>query len=200
MEGAESMFDIKTSRDFLAKLKADFAEFEREPGSPRLALNFAITAHHLPEWVWGDWLKTDYATWKKLRVAHQPGRLVRDFPSFREWVFNVCPWQIWMESLANGTKHFSQPPFQALRVSALPFALDTPEAGLDEGAWDGPMPYTTGERVFLLIDNGPGGTEVHNRYMPVGSLLHAVLCFWKSFFERYAPEPSKSSTNIEAQL
>ena len=41
------MFDIITSRDFLAKLEADFADFEKEPGSARLALNCAITGYHL---------------------------------------------------------------------------------------------------------------------------------------------------------
>jgi hypothetical protein len=53
------MFDIITHRDSHAKLKADFDDFANEEDSARLALNCAITAYHLHEWVWGDWLKTD---------------------------------------------------------------------------------------------------------------------------------------------
>ena len=77
------MFDIITSRDFLAKLEADFADFEKEPGSARLALNCAITGYHLHEWVWGDWLKTDYAVWKALKIC--------DFESFLAWIDTACP-------------------------------------------------------------------------------------------------------------
>jgi len=36
------MFEINTSRDFLAKLEADFADFEKEPRPARSALN----CHH----------------------------------------------------------------------------------------------------------------------------------------------------------
>jgi hypothetical protein len=71
------MFDITTSRDFYAKLVADFDDFMAEPDSGRLALNCAITAYHLYEWVWGDWLKTDYVTQKVLGV--------RDRDSFAAW-------------------------------------------------------------------------------------------------------------------
>jgi hypothetical protein len=58
------MFGIDTSSDFLVKLEADFADFEKQPGSGLLALNCAMTANHMYEWVWGDWLKTDHDVWK----------------------------------------------------------------------------------------------------------------------------------------
>ena len=48
------MFDIITSRDFLAKLEADFEDYERNPQSARHAVNCVITAYHIHEWVWGD--------------------------------------------------------------------------------------------------------------------------------------------------
>ena len=58
------MFDIVTSQEFLAKLEADCTDFKAQPDSARHALNCIITAYHLHEWVWGDWLNADYATWK----------------------------------------------------------------------------------------------------------------------------------------
>jgi len=51
------MFDIKTADDFYAVLVADFDDFMDEPHSGRRALHCAITAYHLHEWVWGDWLR-----------------------------------------------------------------------------------------------------------------------------------------------
>jgi hypothetical protein len=59
------MFDIITSRDFLAKLEADWDDFMKEPHSARLALNCAITAFHLHEWVIGS------------RPTTRPGELLK---------------------------------------------------------------------------------------------------------------------------
>ncbi|HKN10431.1 MAG TPA: hypothetical protein VJ376_13240 [Pseudomonadota bacterium] len=154
------MFDIITSRDFLAKLEADFADYAKEPGSGRLALNCAMTAYHMHEWVWGDWLKKDYGVWKALGI--------RDVETFLAWIDKACPWFWWVQNLTNGTKHFSRDlPFKPLRVSLLPSARNLPNAGADDSHWDGPMPYLTAGPDVLLIDNGPGAGEVHDRYMPV---------------------------------
>ncbi len=181
------MFDIITSRDFLAKLEADFADYAKEPGSGCLALNCALTAYHMHEWVWGDWLKTDYAVWKALDI--------RDDKSFLAWIDKACPWFPVIQALTNGAKHFARnQPFQALRVGAPPFMPDVPGAGLDEGHWDGPMPYVTGGKEFLLFDFGPEAAE--NRWMPAAMLLEVVVRFWREFFEKYAPPlHPEASTN-----
>jgi hypothetical protein len=110
------MFDITTSRDFLEKLEADFDDFMKEPNAARLALNCALTAYHLHEWVWGDWLKTDYATWKTLRI--------RDKDSFLAWIDTACPWFSTIQELANGTKHFGPAPsFSTEFVVSPPYTL-----------------------------------------------------------------------------
>ena len=92
------MFDIITCRDFHAKLKADFDDFAKEEDSTRLALNCAITAYHLHEWVWGDWLKTDYGVWKELGI--------RDKESFIARLERECLGFNTLQDLANGAKHF----------------------------------------------------------------------------------------------
>jgi hypothetical protein len=48
------VFDIKNSRDFLEKLYQDYADFDNNRQSTRLAINSALTAYHLAEWVWGE--------------------------------------------------------------------------------------------------------------------------------------------------
>lgn len=173
------MFGLTTSRDFLDKLEAEFSDFTADPGSGRHALNCALTAFHLHEWVWADWLKRDHA------VKGQLG--IKTKKDFLGWIDRSCPWFPMVQSLTNGTKHLQPTPFEAQRVSAMPFALDTPDAGLDEGAWDGPMPFVVGEKAFLLIDNGPEA-GVH-RWIPCGQLLDVVVRFWRDFFSRFAPAP-----------
>jgi hypothetical protein len=56
------MFDINNSRDFYAKLLADFDDFMESADSARHAMNCAITAHHVHDWVWSDYLKNDVVT------------------------------------------------------------------------------------------------------------------------------------------
>ncbi|MET3615726.1 hypothetical protein ABID16_004073 [Rhizobium aquaticum] len=173
-----SIFGMTNSRDFLNKLEGDFADWKKDPGSSRLALNCVLTAYHMHDWVWSDWLKEDASLQSKLAL--------HDKNSFQKWLFRTCVWFHWVEELANGTKHFGRPKsFEALKVSALPFAFDKADAGFDSGSWDGPMPYMTGDNAVLLIDNGESAGEL--RWMPLGQLLDVVVRFWNDFFLLYAP-------------
>jgi hypothetical protein len=126
------MFDIASSEDFYAALVSDFDDLMTEPHSARRALHCAMTAYHLHEWVWGDWLKHD----EQVKAALG----IRDKDSYVEWLHASCIWFGFVQSLANGAKHFDRNRgFDSYRVAALPFALDQPNAGLDMGAWDGPI-------------------------------------------------------------
>jgi len=178
------MFDITTSRDFLAKLEADFDDFMKEPHSTRLALNCAITAYHLHEWVWGDWLKGNPEIQKAMGIAGS------DRKAFLRWIAKACVWFEPIQSLANGTKHFrSQASFQTIRVGASPFMLDELGAGLDEGAWDEPMPFVAESQStgYLLIDYGAGAGE--HRWKTAAALLDVVVRFWREIFARFHPDP-----------
>lgn len=150
------MFNISTSRDFLAKLEADYADFKAQPDSARHALNCIITAYHLYEWVWGDWLKTDHATWKKLHI--------RDIESFRKWVTTAWSGFQTAEALANGAKHFTRAPVTE-RI-----------AGYGRGPY-GIGPYG---RPYLLIDHGSSATAP--RWQTAEQLLDEGIVFWKAFF------------------
>lgn len=170
------MFDITTSRDFLWKLEADFDAFTREPHSASLALNCALSAYHLHEWVWGDWLKTEYATWKTLGI--------RDKNGFLAWIDRACPWFITIQELANGTKHFRSPPFATEFAVSPPYVYGEPAKEWDEGY---PKPYVAdGGKGHLLLDHGPG-TGPH-RWQTAASLIDAVARFWREFFFRYHPD------------
>lgn len=172
------MFDINTSRDFLGIVEANFADFEKEPGSSRLAINCALTAYHLHEWVWNDWLKNDDETRKLLRID-------KEKDAFLRWIDCHCVWFQRIQELANGAKHVRKMPFDAKRVSLLPEARGLPNAGAEGSHWDGPMPFITGDTEVLLIDCGPADPEF--QYLLVGQLLYVVLQFWRGFIERFAP-------------
>ena len=98
------MFYIKNSRDFYEKLLQEFDDFQQDQLSARYAINCAITAYHMHEWVWGDWLKTDYAVWKKLGI--------RDKESFVAWLEGACPGFNTAQDIANGSKHFDRTAMQ----------------------------------------------------------------------------------------
>jgi hypothetical protein len=156
------MFDIITSRDFLGKLEADYKDFKAQSDSARYALNCIITAYHLHEWVWGDWLKTDYATWKKL--------IIRDKASFKEWLDGAWSGFAVVQSLANGAKHFvRQIEVETERI-----------AGYGSGPY-GVGPYG---KPYLLLDYGAAATE---RWQTAEQVIDGAVVFWRSFFETYRP-------------
>jgi hypothetical protein len=92
------VFDIRNSRDFLGKLFQDYEDLSNERDSTRLAINAAITAYHLAEWVWGDWLKTDFEARRKLGI--------RDEISFKAWLDRNFFYFPVMQRITNGSKHF----------------------------------------------------------------------------------------------
>jgi hypothetical protein len=115
-----------------------------------------ITAYHLHEWIWGDWLKADYATWQRIGL--------RDLASFREWLTTAWPGFQTAEALTNGAKHFTQAPVTE-RI-----------AGYGEGPY-GIGPY--GE-PYLLIDHGSSAAA--QRWQTAEQLLDEGVAFWKDFF------------------
>jgi hypothetical protein len=154
------MFDITTARDFYAKLLADFEDFKREPGSARIALNCISAAYHLHEWVWGDLVKHDLDTQRKLGV--------HDLKSFRAWINRACIWFGYIQEIANRSKHFgSTGSFATARINEI-----------ENGPFLAQVPY-------LVIDNGEASGS--QRWLPVGMLIDVVVRFWDEFFVRFYP-------------
>lgn len=86
-------FDIKTSKDFLVKLQEDYSEFCFDKTSSRIALNCALTAWHLTEWIYNEYnslLKTQYPS----------------LNNFQQDIKKLCPSLQIMHDIANGTKHY----------------------------------------------------------------------------------------------
>jgi hypothetical protein len=129
----------------------------------------------------GDWLKTDYAAWRAFKI--------RDLVGFHAWIDDACPWFETIRQLSVGTKHFgSAQRFKAECVAAPPFMFDELEAGWNEGAWDGPIPYETESHgnSCLLIDYGEGSGQ--HRWRTAAALLDEVARFWREFFALHHPD------------
>lgn len=85
-------FDIKNTEDFFRKLCEEYEEFERNKTSSRIALNCAMTAWHLTDWIYneyGNQLKVNF------KSIHE----------FRNDLKVKCSSLQVMQDLTNGTKH-----------------------------------------------------------------------------------------------
>jgi hypothetical protein len=179
------MFDITTCTDFYSMLVQDFDDYMSETHSARKAVNCAIAAYHLREWVWKDWIANDVSVQKMIGVCDRDG--------FNAWVNQCCVWFSLVREIANGTKHFKiQSTFQMMRVMAVPFAWGQKTAGWGEGAWGGPIRYVQSSMPlglhgegYLLLDLGEGAGE--QRWLPAAHLIEVVVRFWRDFFKRFRP-------------
>jgi hypothetical protein len=158
------MFDINNSRDFYAKLLADFDDFMENADSARHAMNCAITAHHMHDWVWNDYLKNDAETRQRMGIK-------KEKDAFLRWIDEHSVWFSFIQNISNGSKHFGRKaPFETRRVS-----------GYGMGGF-GVGPYGAS---YLTIDNGEEA-GVH-RFMTIPILLEVVVRFWRDFFINYSP-------------
>lgn len=181
------MFDVVSARDYYLTLIEDFDDFVDEPHSARRALHCAISAYHLHEWVWSDWLKNDAQVRNKLGIR-------KNKDEFVGWICRANVWFPYIQAIANGSKHMGRTDsFEAVKVVAAPFAFDQPTAGFDQGAWDGPIGYVGGSmpvgpkgKGYLILDLGEGAAE--HRWMPMGHLLEIGVRFWRDFLRYYRPE------------
>lgn len=158
------MFDIKNSRDFYVKLLADFDDLMENQDSTRHAMNCAITAHHMHDWIWNDYLKTDETTRRKMGIS-------KDKNDFIKWVDAKSVWFGMVQELSNGSKHFGRrSSLETRRV-----------AGYGMGGY-GLGPYG---HSYLEVDLGEGAGEC--RLMTVADLLEVVVRFWRDFLRHYSP-------------
>jgi hypothetical protein len=86
-------FELKDHHDYLAKLNAEHADLQQEPLSSRHAINFAMTAYHMCEWIW------EHETLVNSNPAYTSAK------SFYDAVNRACPIIPIMRDLTNGSKH-----------------------------------------------------------------------------------------------
>lgn len=157
------VFSIRNSRDFYQKLLQEFDDFRRDNLSARHAINCAVTAYHMHEWVWGDWLKKNTVAKAKLGIS--------DKDSFLAWIDTNEPFFSVVQDLANGSKHFDRKTMQKTQVAG---AFDA--AASDGHAFDI-------ARLEVELDDGGGET----RRVLAEILFNDLIVFWRDFLREYGP-------------
>lgn len=71
----KGLFGLTCAADLLRKLEADFERLTREPTDSYAAFDFFVTAHHLPEWLFGA---DGIARVRALRKTDRVPKLVRE--------------------------------------------------------------------------------------------------------------------------
>jgi hypothetical protein len=162
------MFGITNALQFYQKLVQEFDDFCENQGSARHAMNFVITAYHLHEWIWKDYLKNDAARRQVMGIE-------KDFKAYREWLDSRSIWYAQMEPLANGSKHFrpaSGPHISTVDVGSLNSFAFNEEA------------YNDGYSYFVM---DMGIHEGLPNIAPAGMLFEAVMRFWRDFLRAHSP-------------
>ena len=153
------MLTFENSRDFYEKLLAEFDDFIMQQDSARHAMNCAITAFHVHDWVWNDFLKQDQTLRARLGIGKKKHEFV-------EWIIQQTIWFSLVGEIANGRKHFSRGP--SFRV---PRANDfVKEAYAEPGYFASHFAIDQGEHV------------IDARYLPLSMLFEVVIRFWRDFF------------------
>jgi hypothetical protein len=158
------MLNIDNSRDFYVKLLAEFDDYLEIPDSARHAMNCAITAYHVHDWVWNDFLKEDAVTRAKLGIGKKKA-------SFVEWITRQFVWFSLVGEIANGSKHFGRS-----TSFNMPLVNDYVEEGYAEPGY---------VESYFAIDMGDHVKDA--RYLPLSFLFEAVVRFWRDFFENVGP-------------
>src|SRR5262245_11977724 len=97
-----AMLTFENSKDFYEKLLAEFDDFMMHQDSARHAMNCAITAFHVHDWVWNDFLKQDQALRAKLGIGNKKH-------DFAAWIVHKGSfWFSAVGEIANGSKHFGR--------------------------------------------------------------------------------------------
>ncbi len=85
-------FDIKCSADFFRKLKEDFNDYQEDTTSSRKAINCAMTAWHLSDWIYNEFINIPSNSFSKLE-------------GFQADLKRLCPSLQIMHDITNGSKH-----------------------------------------------------------------------------------------------
>jgi len=86
-------FEIRTTEDFFRKLMDDYSEFQENITSSRLAINCAMTAWHLTEWIFYEFYNI-------------PSSSFNSVSAFQQDIKRQCYSLQIMHDLTTGTKHF----------------------------------------------------------------------------------------------
>lgn len=156
------MFDITNSAQFYEKLVFEYEELRKDKGSARVGINCAITAYHLAEWAWGDFVKADKALQNDLGFGN--------VDEFKAWLDKEIPEFQSMQMIANGTKHFIRKYF--------------PQTNRAEAAFSDAFQQDAFQTQDMLTVEVP--YESGPSWMDLEGVIENQILFWRGFIEKYS--------------
>ena len=148
-------FDIHTAHEFLAKLHEERDAVEADRTSARHAINAAMNAYHLIEWVWGLSVKPAPSIQNTLSLTSIEG--------FREFCLRQCPELETMQCICEGAKHLGTSGKNVQSTSLIGGAFSS---GFSKGF----------DISRLQLHKTDGSTSYFDNE------LEKVVAFWDSFF------------------
>jgi hypothetical protein len=124
-------------------------------------MNCAITAYHMADWVWGDFVKGDAALKAKLGIKDKNG--------FMAWIDSQTVWYGLVQSISNGSKHFIRENAKGTQKVQ----------GYGMGAFgQGPFGMS-----YLAIEV----SQAAPKNMELSMLFEVVVTFWRDFLTQHGP-------------
>ncbi len=151
---AKLSFDIKNSGDLLKKLQDDHNDFLQDPTSSRIALNCAMTAWHLVDWVFNEYKLSGLVSKNAKRDALR---------QFQEELKAQCSELQIMNDIADGTKHCE-----------IDRKHDTQSTNLHEGSFSND--FSRDFDISCLLIQMDNGSEVYFE-----DSIESVMSFWENY-------------------
>ena len=149
-------YDIKTSFDFFRKLLDEREDFLKNPSSARYAINCAITAWQLHDWVYAE--RDKYPFMAQFKSKNH----------FRNYLYRDRNFKT-IHDLADGAKHYEL-------TNRKTTILDTKISSWKNLSKNRPTNDTS--QLFLTMDAGNVGMT-----MSFDDLLYVITFFWYQFFK-----------------
>jgi hypothetical protein len=149
-------FEIRTPEDFLRKLQEEYQDFFNDPTSSRHAINCAMTAWHLTDWIWAtnkQRIQTNIVT-------------VDGIDDLQRFVIAECPELEVIQCITNGSKHVRQ---GRSRVQSTHLRGGAFDRGFSRG-------FDIGGLEVVLDDGSAVWFE---------DIIKAVADYWERFFNKY---------------
>lgn len=150
----KGLFELKTPRDLLNKLRRDYQRMQQSPDDQDMAFNFFVTAEHMVDWMYPH----DRAEQKRTRRG--------------DIYLEIC------SHIANGSKHFEA---TDKRHEAVKDAVVRRTRGAWPGAfWPNQCwPNEPARRELVIVLKGSAQTKLGKASMGVLELAQKVLEIWE---------------------
>lgn len=149
-------YDIKTSFDFFRKLLDEREDFLKNPSSARYAINCAITAWQLHDWIYAE--RDKYPFMAQFKSKNE----------FRNYLYSKNEFKT-IHDLADGAKHYEL-------TSRKTTIIDTRVSSWNDLSKNNPTDDTS--QLFLTMD-----CDNVLMNMSFDDLLYFITFFWYQFFK-----------------